>query len=193
MRLYKKGNQIKPRYKIVIITKEMQIINPSEELILADGWEVYEPPVVEPAPYIPTENDLIQDLIKKDFNRRTTTTNEDALHYMMLVYPYESYIGKELKTGQLVTYLEKIYRVRQDIPIVLENQYPSINTASLYEVIDKEHEGTLEDPIPYAPPMEIFAGKYYSQNDALYLCTRDSGTALSHDLIYLIGTYVETI
>ena len=30
---------------------------------------------------------------------------------------------------------------------------PSLATASLYEVIEKEHEGTLADPIPYMPPM----------------------------------------
>lgn len=70
---------------------------------------------------------------------------------------------------------------------------PSLATASLYEVIEKEHEGTLEDPIPYMPPMEIFDGKYYVENDILYLCTRSSGTALSHNLSDLINIYVEMI
>lgn len=171
----------------------MQIINPSEELILADGWEVYEPPTIEPIPYQPTERELLEELMKEDFNARTTTSNEDALHYMLIVHPFEHYIGKSLKTGQLVTYLERIYRVRQDILVVLEEQYPSKDTAALYEVIEEEHDGTIEDPIPYTPPMEIFAGKYYSQNDALYLCTRDSGTALSHDLASLVGLYVEKV
>lgn len=41
--------------------------------------------------------------------------------------------------------------------------------------------------------MEIFKDKYYIQNDVLYLCTRDSGTALSHDLSTLVGLYVEII
>ena len=45
--------------------------------------------------------------------------------------------------------------------------------------------------IPYAPPMEIFAGKYYTEADQLYLCTRDSGTVLSHPLSALVGLYVE--
>lgn len=169
----------------------MQIINPSEELILADGWEVYEPPTIEPGPYQPTERDLLEELMKEDFNARTTTSNEDALHYMLIVYPFEHYIGKSLKVGQLVAHLDRIYRVRQDILVVLEEQFPSVDTAALYEVIEKEHEGTMDDPIPYIPPMEIFAGKYYSQNDALYLCNRDSGTAISHDLALLIGLYVE--
>lgn len=66
-----------------------------------------------------------------------------------------------------------------------------IAAAALYEVINYQHEGTIEDPIPYAPPQEIFNGKYYTQNGVKYRCTRDSGTALSHDLSALVGLYVE--
>lgn len=182
---------IKAQSQIVIRKNGMQIINPSEELILADGWEVYEPPVAEPQPYRPSENDLLQELMKQDFNARTTTSNEDALHYMLIVYPHDHYVGKSLKTGQLVVYLDRIYRVRQDIPVVLEDQYPSVDTSALYEVIEKEHTGEADDPIPYLPPMEIFSGKYYTQGDVVYLCTRDSGTALSHNLADLVGIYVE--
>lgn len=70
---------------------------------------------------------------------------------------------------------------------------PGLNTASLYKVIDKEHAGTIGDPIPYFPPMEIFKDKYYIQNADVYKCTRDSGTPLSHNLQDLIGLYVERV
>lgn len=70
---------------------------------------------------------------------------------------------------------------------------PGLNTASLYKVIDKEHAGTIGDPIPYFPPMEIFKDKYYIQNADVYKCTRDSGTPLSHNLKDLIGLYVEVV
>lgn len=203
MKLYRKkinGQElVRSRRNIVIKKDGMQIVNPSEDLILADGWSVYEPPTIEPEPYQPTERDLLQELLKEEFNARTTTSNEDALHYMLIVYPFEHYVGKSLKdgkglkAGQLVTHLERIYRVRQDIPVVLEGQFPSVDTAALYEVIEKEHSGTMEDPIPYLPPMEIFAGKYYSQNDVMYKCIHDSGVALSHNLADLKGIYVEHI
>lgn len=197
MKLYRKkinGQElVRSRRNIVIKKDGMQIVNPSEDLILADGWSVYEPPTIEPEPYQPTERDLLQELLKDEFNSRTTTSNEEALHYMLIVYPFEHYVGKSLKAGQLVTYFERIYRARQDIPVVLEEQYPSVDTAALYEVIEKEHAGTMEDPIPYLPPMEIFAGKYYSQNDVMYKCTRDSGVALSHNLADLKGIYVEHV
>lgn len=185
--------EIKTGAQIVVRRDGMQIINPSEELILSDGWQVYEPPIIEPVPYQPTEMELLQELMKEDFNARITTSNEDALHYMLIVYPFEHYVGKALKTGQLVTYLERVYRVRQDIPLVLEDQYPSVDTAALYEVIEKEHSGEADDPIPYLPPMEVFAGKYYTQFDVLYKCTRNSGTALTHDLYDLKGIYVELV
>lgn len=181
---------IKAQSQIVIRKNGMQIINPSEELILADGWVEYVPPTIEPVPYQPSERELLQELMKQDFNARTTTSNENALHYMLIVYPHDHYVGKSLKTGQLVVYLDRIYRVRQDIPVVLEDQYPSIDTSALYEVIEKEHTGEADDPIPYLPPMEIFAGKYYTQNDVVYLCTRASEAALSHDLSALVGIYV---
>lgn len=70
---------------------------------------------------------------------------------------------------------------------------PGLNTASLYKVVDKKHAGTIGDPIPYFPPMEIFKDKYYIQNADVYKCTRDSGTPLSHNLEDLVGQYVERV
>lgn len=70
---------------------------------------------------------------------------------------------------------------------------PGLSTAALYKVVNVEATGTQDDPIPYTPPMEIFNGRYYTQNGTLYLCTRDSGIALSHDLSALVGLYVEIV
>ena len=85
-----------------------------------------------------------------------------------------------------------LYEVIQSHTLSAEWE-PGLNTASLYKVIDKEHAGTIGDPIPYFPPMEIFKDKYYIQNADVYKCTRDSGTPLSHNLEDLIGQYVERV
>lgn len=74
-----------------------------------------------------------------------------------------------------------------------ENWKPSLETASLWKRIDEEHAGTEDDPIPYAPPMEIFKDKFYTQNGVKYKCTRDSGQPLSHNLSDLVGLYVEKV
>lgn len=73
------------------------------------------------------------------------------------------------------------------------NWKPSLETASLWKVVNEEHEGTIDDAIPYTPPMELFLDKYYTQNGVLYRCTRDSGIPLSHDLSTLVGLYVELV
>jgi hypothetical protein len=92
----------------------------------------------------------------------------------------------------MVTYEDKPWRVRQT-HTPLEIYPPSLATASLYEAIDKEHSGEADDPIPYTPPMEVFEGKYYIEDNITYRCTRDSGIALTHNLITLVGLYFEVV
>ena len=122
----------------------------------------------------------------------TTIENPVALEIPDLFPNFVDMIGEAVKKGNILKYTGKLYRVRQD-HTVLAIYTPGIETASLYEVIDKEHDGTINDPIPYTPPMEIFNSKYYTQNSVLYRCTRDSGQALTHNLADLVGTYVEVV
>lgn len=189
--LYTKDGIIRNGNRIVIKKDGFQVISPTEEMILADGWEPYTPPVVEPTEPEPTLDDQIRELILDQYNKRTDISDEDALKRPLLVYAWDTYIGGSLTTGQIVSYDNTLYRVRQDIASVLDGQSPSLDTAALYEAIEVEASGTIDDPIAYVPPMEIFSGKYYMQDDVLYLCTRDSGTALSHNLSDIVGLYVE--
>ena len=191
--LYIKDGKIRDGSRIVIRKDGFQIISPTEEMILADGWEQYTPPAVEPAEPEPTVDEQVRELILEQYNKRTDITDEDALKRPLLIYAWGSYIGKSLTNGQIVSYNDTLYRVRQDISAVLADQYPSLDTAALYEAIEVEASGTADDPIAYVPPMEIYNGKYYTQGGVLYLCTRDSGTALSHDLSALVGLYVTIV
>ena len=122
----------------------------------------------------------------------TTIENSVALEIPDLFPNFVDMIGEVVKKGNILKYTGKLYRVRQD-HAVLATYTPGIETASLYEVIDKEHDGTINDPIPYTPPMEIFNSKYYTQNSVLYRCTRDSGQALTHNLADLVSIYVEVV
>lgn len=61
--------------------------------------------------------------------------------------------------------------------------------ASIWQVIDVEHEGTLDDPIPFALNMEVYKDKYYTWAGRTYLCTRDSAIALQNLPDQLIGHY----
>ena len=119
-------------------------------------------------------------------------TDNEALSVKQLYPRWEDKVNTTIEAGYITLYNDNLWRARQT-HTAMEIYPPSLETASLYEVIVKDHEGTMEDPIPYTPPMEIFEGKYYTQYDVLYKCTRDSGTALSHDLYDLKGLYVEII
>lgn len=71
---------------------------------------------------------------------------------------------------------------------------PGITTASLYKVVQFEHTGTIEDPIPWVIGMELFKDKYYTEDELLYKCIRNSEIAMSYRLSDLIsGGYVELV
>jgi hypothetical protein len=184
---------IKNRQQIVIVKGGMSTYYPTEEMILADGWVEYVPKVEPVEPSEPTKDpyEIMQEIIFEQYNARTDISDKDALDRMIVIYDWEHYVGKPLKVGQVVVYEGEVYRVRQDIAEVLSIYPPSLATASLYEVIVLTATGEKDDPIPYTPPMEIFNGKYYTQDEVLYLCTRDSGVALSHNLRDLVGIYVQ--
>lgn len=120
-------------------------------------------------------------------------TDDEALSVKSVYPQWSEFINKKLTQGMKVQYDNKLYKVRQGIAAVLENQPPSIYTAALYEEINESHSGTKEDPIPYNNNMELFNGKYYSQNEVTYLCTRSTGQAVYNNLSELVGIYVQTV
>ena len=120
-------------------------------------------------------------------------SDTQALNCISVFPTWESYIGKSLKTGERVVYQNELWKVRQEIPTVLENQVPGIDTAALYERIDEEHAGTLEDPIPYANTMTVEEGKYYIEEGITYKCIRSSEQPLYATCASLIGNYFEKV
>ena len=65
------------------------------------------------------------------------------------------------------------------------------NAASLWTEICESHDGTKYDPIPYNGNMALQSGKYYTQNNILYLCNRDTINPVYNALAELVGLYVE--
>lgn len=156
------------------------------EYIELEGAETYEE-------VLAVKKELSNDLAAttRKINHIGLTDNE-ALSVKELYPRWEDKVNMIIEAGYITLYNDNLWRARQT-HTALAVYPPSLDTASLYEVIVKTHEGTESDPIPYTPPMEIFEGKYYIQDGFLYLCFRDSGTALSHNLSDLIGLYVNMI
>lgn len=129
-------------------------------------------------------------------------TNEQALAVADL-YPLWSDLNdgttltkqEEVVTGTEITkvrYDGKLYKV-----ITTHKKQadwaPRQATASLFTVIEENHEGTEEDPIPYSVNMIVYEGKYYTYNGVLYKCIRDSGIALQYTPDQLIDQYFQLV
>ena len=100
--------------------------------------------------------------------------------------------GHEYKVGDRCTYGEPpiVYEVR-DGHKPQKDWTPDIAVSLYKKVADGDQGDTPDNPIPYDGNMELFNGKYYSQNDVVYLCFRDSGIPLYNPLADLVGLYVE--
>ena len=75
MKRYRKNNKIKARQDIVIVKDGMRTINPSEDMLLADGWEEY----IEPTP---TEEE--QRAAEAQREIRTMRRNLDLTDYKVI-------------------------------------------------------------------------------------------------------------
>ena len=107
-------------------------------------------------------------------------------------YPVSYAVGDRRSDGG------KLYKCRQE-PTSQEDWKPSA-TPALWAVVDAEHAGTKEDPIPAARGMEYTYSLYYTdpEDGNLYLCERIGATAgykitlqyLPHELI---GQYFSAV
>ena len=75
---------------------------------------------------------------------------------------------------------------------------PGQATASQLTVINVDHAGTLEDPIPAAANMEYTKGRYYIEDGVIYLMNREGmedgeGIVLQYLPSQLVGQYFEAV
>lgn len=170
-------------YSDAIDIKEDEEYEEAEEYIELEGASTYEE-VLEVMQEVADEKEKTT----RKINQLNLTDNE-ALSVKELYPRWEDKIGKTIEIGYITLHNGNLWKSRQT-HVAQEVFPPSIDTASLYEVIVKSHEGTKDDPIPFTTPMEIFKDKYYTQDGVLYLCIRNSEIALTHNLKDLVGIYV---
>ena len=125
---------------------------------------------------------------------KTSATDQQALAAAALYPAYEDLVARQYRAenaGYRFQYDGGLWKTLQAGYTFNGVYAPGMGTESLYARIDESHAGTLEDPIPYEGNMELFSGKYYTQDGVVYRCTRDSGQPLYHKLSELVGLYVE--
>ena len=132
------------------------------------------------------KNDLIELLVEA----RVNLPDEKALKFKAM-YPHWK-AGMDVKAGQRYQHEVKLWKCKT-AHTTADHWKPSIDTASLWEVIDEQHEGTLADPIPYDKNMTVYKDKYYTYNGVTYKCLRDSGQPLYAEPASLIGNYFEVV
>ena len=101
--------------------------------------------------------------------------------------------GLAVKAGDRLYYsgTDRLYKVVSDH--TTQTDWTPDAVPALYTVIDVAHAGTQDDPIPYNGNMALQSGKYYTQNNILYLCNRDTGQPVYNALAELVGLYVEVV
>lgn len=121
-------------------------------------------------------------------SQKATLTDAEALAVKNLQKEWKS--GEKVEVGDRRQYKDLLYKCRQ-AHTTQDNWTPDQYQAG-WEVIDEIHAGTKEDPIPYTFGMQIYNGKYYTEDGILYLCNRDSGQAIYQRLADLVNVYVVT-
>lgn len=119
-----------------------------------------------------------------------TLAVDDATALRMVAYYPDWTAGTAYEVGDRLVYNGDLYKVLQ-AHTAQEAWLPGTGTESLYTRIDEQHDGTKYDPIPYGGNMALESGKYYIQDDVIYLCTRDTINPVYHRLSELVGLYVE--
>lgn len=66
MKQYIKDNKVKLSNEIIICRNGVQVINPSEEMILSGGWQEYVVPKAEP--YVPSYEERVEQLIREKYS-----------------------------------------------------------------------------------------------------------------------------
>lgn len=119
------------------------------------------------------------------------TLNDNKALECREIYPLWDEKQVTYALGDRVRYLENLYKCIT--AHASQADWAPDVTASLWTVIDVEHAGTIDDPIPAQANMEYYKDKYYVENGVLYLCTRDSGIPLQHLPSELVGQYFEVV
>ena len=94
-----------------------------------------------------------------------------------LLSPWEELLaaGQPIQPGVCLVHEGQVYRMVQPSPVMPRAHQPPRGDGMLavYRPIDREHAGTLADPIPWVYGMDCYNGKYYSYEGKIYIAKMD--------------------
>lgn len=197
-----------------VFLKRKIVVDPTTEELLAAGYlpiqETEEPETkegfVKSSKWVQTDTAIVRKwTVKRDMRPlsqsavtdmliaqqiNTLTVDDNTALRMQKFYPtFDEIVGQEVKQGFRFRHGDKLWATVKALTI--QKHYPpGEGMESLYTKVNETHDGTIDDAIPYDGNMTLTAGKYYTQNDVIYLCTRDTVNPVHHKLAELVGLYV---
>ena len=135
-----------------------------------------------------------QDLVDLLVEVRPNLPDNQALKYAAM-YPLWA-VGIAVTEGQRYQYNDRLYKVVQ-AHTTQADWTPDI-TPAMWTVIDEEHTGTIDDPIPAVANMEYTKGLYYIEDGIIYLMNRQGMAdgekiTLAYLPSQLVGHYFEVV
>ena len=101
-----------------------------------------------------------------------TLSDADALTMPDIRPTWQSFrdAGGQIPAGVCIMHNGQCYRQVQSAAVTPQAHQPpgAEGMLAVYRPIDREHAGTLADPIPWVSGMDCYEGKYYSHNGHIY-------------------------
>ena len=135
-----------------------------------------------------SQADISKKLIAQQIN--TLDVDDNTALRMQSYYPtFADVVGQEVKQGFKFRHNGNLWATVKAMTI--QAHYPPAEgMESLYTIVNETHDGTIDDAIPYSGNMALENGKYYTQDDVIYLCNRDTVNPVYNALSELVGLYV---
>lgn len=175
-----------------MIGQEMVQLDPPEQFAadrmhewrIVAGRFVHAPSPEENRPM--TLDEVVRMLIARTINHMDA---DDRTALRMTEFYPAWQAGEAYPAGHKLRYDGALWRVMQEH--TSQAGWEPDAAASLFERINETHDGTEDDPIPYAGNMALEEGLFYRQDGITYRCARSTEIPVYHALMDLLGIYVE--
>lgn len=138
-----------------------------------------------------SQSAVSQMLIRQQINNLEVDDNT-ALRMRSFYPTFDEIVGQEVKKdfkfrcGDYLWATVKAMEIQSHYP-------PGDGMESLYTKVNEQHDGTIDDPIPYDGNMRLEQGKHYIQDEITCLCTRDTINPVYDKLADLVELYVKEV
>lgn len=135
----------------------------------------------------------------------TSLPDSDAAKAVELFPRWADHIGETVKPGDRRSDTDEsgvlhVYRVNKGQGHTTQENWPPHSTPAVWTIINVDHAGTQDDPIPASRGMEYEYGKYYldSEDGKTYKCERigeQSGNKITLQYLphELVGNYFKAV